>query len=166
MEKTRGAHSFRPRVRQGSSSPAVDPSLTAAGSSATNIDAAGPSTAPGPSAAVVGVSPSAPAVHPTSAPAVAIPAGDAEGSSSMVPAHRRYHTLVGRTPPAPWQSQTSPKGPTGQEGLDIRPRGVIYIEIQGVALSTLSGCCRSPRPVSGVHHQATLLPLRPYSGEC
>ena len=45
---------------------------------------------------------------------------------------------------SPFAPQTSPEGTTGQEGTDIRPRGVIYIEIQGAALLTLSGCCRTP----------------------
>ena len=72
----------------------------------------------------------------------------------MGPHHQLLHIL------------DQPGGPTGQEGPDIKPRGVIYIEIQGPALSTLSRYCRSPRPVSGVHHQATLLPLRPHPREC
>ena len=72
MEKTRGAHSFRPQVRQGPTPPAAGPFT--AGSSA----AADPSTT-GPSAAAAGASPSVPVVHP-------LDAGDAEGSSSVAPA--------------------------------------------------------------------------------
>ena len=43
--------------------------------------------------------PSVAAASPTPA-AVQSPAGDVEGSSSMAPAQRRYHTWVGPTPPA------------------------------------------------------------------
>ena len=39
MAKTRGAHTFRPRVRQGPSSPAAGPSSTAAGSPAADLAA-------------------------------------------------------------------------------------------------------------------------------
>ena len=79
MAKTRGAHTFRPRVLQGPSPPAA-----------------------GPSAAAAGADPSAPAARPTTTLVAAAPAaGDAEGSSSVAPAHRRYHTRVGPTPPAP-----------------------------------------------------------------
>ena len=105
MEKTRGAQSFRPRVRQGPSSPAAGPFLAAASSSAADIAAANPTTAVGPvaadpSVAAIDAGPSAPAVRPTSAPVAAVPAKDAEGSSSVAPAQRRYHTRVGPTPPA------------------------------------------------------------------
>ena len=79
MAKTRGAHSFRPRVRQGPIPPAA-----------------------GPSAAAAGAGLSMPAALPTADAASPTPAaGDAEGSSSVAPAQRRYHTRVGPTPPAP-----------------------------------------------------------------
>ena len=86
MAKTREAHSFRPRVRQGPSSPTAGPSLAAVDSSTADITAASSS------AAAVGAGPSVPAVSPTSAPAAIVPVGDAEGSSSVAPAQRRYHT--------------------------------------------------------------------------
>ena len=101
MVKTRGAHTFRPQVHQGSSPPATGPSSAATGSPAADVAAAGPSSAAGPSEAVVGADPRAPAVRPTAAPAATAPTtGDADGSSSVAPAQRRYHTRVGPTPPA------------------------------------------------------------------
>ena len=60
-------------------------------------------------------------------------------------------------------SQASSKGPTGQEGPDFRPGGVIHFEIQGATFSNLLGYFRSPRLIFGFHHQAALLPLRPQS---
>ena len=85
MAKTRGAHSFRPRVHQG-------PTPAAAG-----LAAAGPSTGP----ATVGP-PIAAAVRPTVAAASPAPTtGVAEDFSSVALAQRRYHTRVGPTPPAP-----------------------------------------------------------------
>ena len=76
MEKTREAHSLRPRVGKGPTSSAT-----------------GPSAVVGPSAAVVGASPSMPAVRPSVAVASPTPsavqsptAGDVEGSSSVAPA--------------------------------------------------------------------------------
>ena len=96
----RGAHTYRSRVRQGPSPSAVGPSSNAAGSPAADIAAASPSSAAGPSAAAAGAGPRAPAVRPPAAPATtAPPASDAEGSSSVASAHRRYHTRVGPTPP-------------------------------------------------------------------
>ena len=89
MEKTRGAHTYRPQVRQGQSSPAVGPSHAAAGSPAADIAAvglsssAGPSSAAGPLEATVGAGPRAPVVRPTAAATPA--AGDAGGSSSVAP---------------------------------------------------------------------------------
>ena len=81
MAKTRGAHSFRSQVRQGPTPPAVGPST------------AGSSAAEGPFAAAAGADPSVPAACPTATPASPAPtAGDAEGSSSVAPAQRRYHT--------------------------------------------------------------------------
>ena len=57
-----------------------------------------------------------------------------------------------------------PGRPHRPRGHGHQPKGVIYIEIQSPALFTLSGYCRSPRPVSGVHHQATLFPCDPILG--
>ena len=106
MAKTRGAHTYRPRVCQGLSSPAGGPSLVA-----------GPSSAAGPSAAAVGVGPRAPDVHPTTAPA----AGDAEGSSSVAPAQRRYHTRVGPTPPAPSHPRLARRAPSTKRARTSGP---------------------------------------------
>ena len=114
MEKTRGAHFFKPRVRQGPSSPTVGPSLAAVGSFVVDIAATGPSTAVGPSAAVAGAGPSVPAVRRTSAPAAAIPAGNADGSSSVVPTQRRYHTRVGPTPQAPKHPRPARRAPAAK----------------------------------------------------
>ena len=97
MAKTRGAHSFRPQVRQG-------PTPAAANTSA----------ATGPSASAVGASPSVPAARPSVAAASPTPAtvlgpaaGDAEGSS-MAPTQRRYHTWVGPTPSHPRLARRAP----------------------------------------------------------
>ena len=99
MAKMRGAHSLRPRVRQGPSSSAVGPSLAVAGSSAADITAVGPIAAADPSAATAGADPSAPYVRPTSAHAAAVPVGDTKDSSFVALAQSRYHTRVGPTPP-------------------------------------------------------------------
>ena len=66
----------------------------------------------------------------------------------------------------PLYSLDQPRGPHKLRGPTVRPKGVIYIQIQGTTVPTLSGYCRSPRPISRVHHPATLLPLRPHPGEC
>ena len=84
MAKTRGAHSFRPRVSQGPTPPVAGPSTS-------GPTAAGPSTgsvATDPSAvAATGVGPSMPDARPTADAASPAPAaGDAEGSSSVAPA--------------------------------------------------------------------------------
>ena len=55
--------------------------------------------------------PSVPAVCPTSVPAAAVLAGDAEGSSSVAPTQRRYHTRVGPTPSAPSHSRPARRAP-------------------------------------------------------
>ena len=96
MAKTRGAHSFRPWVRQGPTSP-------------TGTSTPGPSSAAAaPSIAAVSVGSSVPTARPSVVAASPAPtavqnpsAGDCEGSSSVDPAQRRYHTRVGSTPPAP-----------------------------------------------------------------
>ena len=97
MAKTRGAHSYQPRVRRSSTPPvgtstpgataAVDPNAPAARLSA----AAAASPAP---AAVQGTA-----------------AADAEGSSCVAPAHRRYHTRVGPTPSAPLHPRPAQRAP-------------------------------------------------------
>ena len=93
MAKTRGAHSFRPQVHRAPTPPTAGPSPAT-----TDPAAAGPATAgsvaAGHSVAAAGADPAAPTF---ATPAV----GDAEGSSSVALAHRRYHTRVEPTPPAP-----------------------------------------------------------------
>ena len=149
MAKTRGAHTFRPRVRQGPSPPAAGPSSAAAGSPATDVEATGPSSAAGPSstagpssvagpsAAAVGADLRAPAVPPTAAPAT----GDAEGSSSVALAQRRYHTRVGPTPPAPYHLRPARRAPSAKrartsgpwESSSLRSRAPPSPPYQGVA---------------------------------
>ena len=107
MVKTRGAHSFRPRVRQTSPPPAVSSSLGApiAGGPST-ASAAMPPVAPTPLAAAPPVA-SAPATAATTTPAsIAIQGSVAAaaagvGSSSVAPSQRRYNTRVRPTPPDP-----------------------------------------------------------------
>ena len=108
MAKTRGAHYFMPRVRHGSTPP-VGTSTPGPSSVVAAPSAAGASSATDtPSTSTVGTGPSVPAarlsaVAASPAPAVvqSPAAGDTEGSSSVAPAQRRYHTWVGPTPPAP-----------------------------------------------------------------
>ena len=107
MAKTRGAHSFRPRVRQGPTPPAASPSA-----------AAGPAAAVDPSAAID------PSIAATSLAPVAVqsPAvGDVEGSSSMAPAQRRYHTRVGPTPPAPSHPEPARRAPPPKRARTLGP---------------------------------------------
>ena len=113
MAKTRGAHSFRPRVRQGPTPPAAGPSTT--GPSAGSVGT-------GPSATVVGSGPSMPAVRPiadTASPAPA--AGDVQGSYSVAPAQRRYHTRVGPTPPAPSHPRPARRAPQAKRARTSSP---------------------------------------------
>ena len=114
MAKTRGAHTYRPRVSQGPSPSAAGPSSATAGSPAADIAAAGPS------AATVGAGPRAPTVRPTAAAAPA--AGDAEGSSSVAPAQRRYHTRVRPTPPAPSHPRPARRAPPAKRARTLGPR--------------------------------------------
>ena len=113
MAKKRGAHTYRPRVCQGPSPSTAGPSSSAvAGSPAANIAAAGPSSAASPSATVAGAGPRAPAVRPTTTPAVVAPAAsDTEGSSSVTPAQMRYHTRFGPTPPVPLHPRPARRAP-------------------------------------------------------
>ena len=130
MAKTREAYIYRPRVCQGPSSPATGPFSAAARSPAADVTAASLSSAAGPSVVAVGAGPRSPAVCPTTAPAAAAPAaGDAEGSSSVAPAQRRYHTRVEPTPPAPSHHRPARRAPPAKRAPDIRPRGVIIIKI-------------------------------------
>ena len=123
MAKMRGAHSFRLRVCQGPTPPTVGPSPIAAGPFPTTVGfpaadpaAAGPATigsvTAGPSAIVEGADPRVPATRPTADAASPAPAaGDVEGSSSMAPTQRRYHTRVGPTPPSPSHPRLDRRAP-------------------------------------------------------
>ena len=116
MAKTRGAHSFRPRVRQGPSPSTIGSST--AGPVAAGPAAVGPSAgfiSAGPSVAAVGAGPSMPAARPTAAPTPA--SIDAEGSSSMTPAQGRYHTRVGPTLPASSHPRPARRAPPSKRGL-------------------------------------------------
>ena len=163
MAKTRGAHTYRPRVRQGPSPSAVNPSSAAAGSPAADVAAAGPfpttgpSSVAGPSAAAVGIGSRAPVVRPTAAPAAATPAaGDAGGSSSVAPAQRRYHTRVGPTPPAPSHPRPTRRAPPAKKARISGP---------GESSSSRSRAPPSP-PYQGVAGAPDLSPgsiiRRPY----
>ena len=144
MAKTRGAHSFRPQVRQGPTPPTgtstPDPSSTAGPASS----AVGPTS----STAAVDADPRMPAVHPSTA-AVASPApaaiqgtvaADAEGSSSMASVQRRYHTRVGPTPPAPSHPRPARRAPPPKrartsgpgESFTSRPRSPPSPPYQGI----------------------------------
>ena len=101
MAKTRGAHSFRPQVCYGPTPPTVG-SFAAAGPSAAAVAAC-----PG----MLAVPPSAAAPSPAPATVQSPAAGDAEGSSSVAPAQRRYHTQVGPTPPAPSHLKPARRAP-------------------------------------------------------
>ena len=92
---------------QGPSSPAANPSPAAAGSI--------PSAAASPSTAAAGASPSVPAVRPPAAV-------DAEGSSSMALAHRRYYTRVGPTPIVPTHPRPAQKAPPAKRARTSGPR--------------------------------------------
>ena len=126
MGKTRGAHSFRPWVRQGPTPPIVGP-FASAGPSVVGPSAASPSAAAGPSAAAAGTSPSVPVVRPSAAAAYSAPSavqnppvsGDVEGSSSVAPAQRRYHTRVGPTPPAPSHPRPARRAPPAKKARTL-----------------------------------------------
>ena len=108
MAKNREAHSNRPRVRQ---SP-TPPTGTSTPGATDVVDPSSP-------AAAAGAGPSVPVAHPSVAiaasPAPATVQGttaaDAEGSSSLAPAQRRYHTRVGPTPPAPSHPRPARRAP-------------------------------------------------------
>ena len=127
MAKTRGAHTFRPRVRQGPPPPTVGPSPAAVGSSTNDIAAVGPaaaapSTAAAPSATAAGSGPSGLAARPTAATVAAAPAdGDAEGSSSVAPTQKRYHTRVRPTLPAPSHPRPARRAPPAKRARTSGP---------------------------------------------
>ena len=109
-------------MHQGPSPLAFSPSLVAAGSSAVDIAVAGPSTAADPSSAVAGADPSVLVERPTSAPAVAAPdACDVEGSSSVAPAQRIYHTRVRPIPPAPSHPRPARRAPPSKRDRTSDP---------------------------------------------
>ena len=90
-------------------------------------------------------------------------AADAEGSSSMAPSQRRYHTRVGPNSACSIATQASPEGPPpAQEGPDLGPRGVIHFETSGATLTALSGHFRSPGPIPCIYyHAAAFFPCSP-----
>ena len=122
MAKTRGAHSFRSRVRQGPTPPVG----TSTPSSSSAI--AAPSAAAAPSFAAAGAGPRVPDAHDSVASASPAPttvqspsAGDAKGSSSVAPAQRRYHTRVGPTPPAPSHPRLAQRAPSAKRARTSSP---------------------------------------------
>ena len=157
LAKMRGAHTFRPQVSQGPSLLAVGPSSAPIGSPAADIAAAGPFSAVGPSTAAVSADPRAPAMRPTTAPASVAPTdGDAEGSSYVAPAQRRYHTRVGPTPPAPLHPIPAQRAPPAKKARTSGP---------GESSSSRSRAPPSP-PYQGVAGALNLSPgsiiRRPY----
>ena len=134
MAKTRGAHSYRPRVRQ-SPTPLTGTSTPGA------VVAASPSSPAVGASAAAAAGPSAPAARPSAAAAASTAAADAEGSSSVAPAQTRYHTRVGPTPPAPshtrpaWRPPSPKKARTSGPGESStsRPRVPPSPPYQGIA---------------------------------
>ena len=142
MAKTRGAHSYRPSVCRSSTPPADTSTPRAA-------IVAGPSPPGVPPSVAAAVSPNSLAVRPSAAvaasPAPAVVQGtvaaDAEGSSSIAPAQRRYHTRVSPTPPAPSQPRPARRAPPPKrvrtsgpgESSTSRPRAPPSSPYQGIA---------------------------------
>ena len=152
MAKTRGAHSFRPRVRQGPTPPAgtstPGPSTAATGPSATGPSTTSPSAAVVPSTTAAGAGPSVLAMRPSTAAASPAPAAvqspvsaDVEGSSSVAPVLRRYHTRVGPTPLTPSHPRPARRAPPTKrartsspwESSTSRPRAPPSPPYQGIA---------------------------------
>ena len=131
MAKTRGAHSFRQQVPQSPTPPAVGPSTACFFATASSSTTASPSTV------TIGAGSSVPAARPTVAPA----AGDAEGSSFVALAQRRYHTRVGPTPPAPSHPRLARRAPQAKmvgtsgpgESSTLRSRAPPSPPYQGIA---------------------------------
>ena len=122
MAKTRGAHSFRPRVHQGPTPP-VETSTPGLSSTA-----AAPSAVAALFSTAAGAGPSVPIAYPSVAAASPAPAvvqgpaaGDAEGSSSVAPTQRRYHTRVGLTPPAPSHPRPARRAPPAKRARTSGP---------------------------------------------
>ena len=119
--------------------------LIPTGQGCASIAPAGTST-PGVAAAV---GPNAPAACPSAAVAASstlaavqgTTAADAEGSSSMAPAQRRYHTRVGPTSPAPLHPRPARRAPPPKraqtsglrESSTSRPRAPPSPPYQGIA---------------------------------
>ena len=123
-------------MRQGPTPPTVGPSPATTGPStvvasfpaaagfpvAADPAAAGSVTV-GPSTAAAGASLRVPAACPTVDVVSPAPAtGDAEGSSSVAPAQRRYHTRVGPTPPAPSHPRPAWRAPSAKGAQTSGPR--------------------------------------------
>ena len=166
MAKTRGAHTFRPRVLQGSSPPTAGPSSAAAGSLAADVVAVGPSSTAGPpstvspSAAAVGAGPRAPAVPPTAAPA----AGDAEDSSFVAPAQRRYHTRVRPTPPAPSHPRPARRATPTKRAQTSGPRESSSSRSRASPSPPYQGVAGAPDLSSGSIIQRPYFPYDPIPG--
>ena len=127
MVKTHGAHSYPLRVRQSSIAPAGTSTPEVAAAAGPNAPAACPSAAAAASPAPVTVQGTTTA--------------DVEGSSSMAPAQRRYHTRVGPTPPAPshprpaWKAPPPKRAQTSDSGESStsRPRVPPSPPYQGIS---------------------------------
>ena len=125
MGKTRGAHSLRPRVRQGPTPPVAGPSATAAGT-CLSVSVVRPSVVAASLAPFAVQSPTA---------------GDAEGSSFVAPAYRRYHTWIGLTPPASSHPRPARRAPPAKrawtsglgESSTLRSRAPPSPPYQGIA---------------------------------
>ena len=128
-------------MRQGPTSPVGTSTLGPSSAEAS------PSATTGPSAAAAGASPSVLVVRPSVAAALDAPTvvqrpavADAEGSSSVAPAHRRYHTRVGPTPPAPSRPRPARRAPPANktrtsgpgESSTSRPRALPSPPYQGI----------------------------------
>ena len=117
----------------------------------------GPSAAVGPSTAAAGNDPSMPVARPTAdAASLAPAAGDAEGSSSVAPAQRRYHTRVRPTPPSPSHPRPSRRAPQAKRARTSGP---------GESSASRSRAPPSP-PYQGIAGASDLFPgsiiRRPY----
>ena len=162
MEKTRGAHTFRSRVHQGPSPPAAGPSPASVGSSAADIAAVGPSVAADPSAAAAGAGPNAPAARTNAAPVACAPvAGDAEGSSSVAPAQRRYHTRVGPTPPAPSHPRLARMAPPTKRAPTSSPGELSTSRSRASPSPPYQGIAGAPDPSPGSIIQRPYFPSNP-----
>ena len=102
MAKTRGVHSFRSRVRR-SSTPSVGTSTPGAAIAVGPITAVARPPVAHPSAAA--------AASPAPAAVQGATAADAEGSSSVAPSQRRYHTRVSPNSPAPLHPRPARRAP-------------------------------------------------------